>query len=151
MRETYQAAWAGTARRLEEDAFGKRLELMTAESSDRGLIAFVAWTPSYDLHHCMNGGEIIDLFVHTAHRGRGVAVLLAAAVAGEILASGGEYLKGVSVNDRSVRRLYQKVAMRVSENDYVSGRAFRRLAELSGKSLREIAGGLPETAWNYEP
>jgi hypothetical protein len=34
---------------------------------------------------------------------------------------------------------------------YVSGRAFRRLAELSGESLREIVKGLPDTAWNYEP
>jgi len=65
---------------------------------------------------------------------------------------GGAYLKGGAVNSSVVHRLYQRIAMRVSENDYyVSGRAFRRLAELSGKSPREIVSGLPEVAWNYEP
>jgi hypothetical protein len=37
-------------------------------------------------------------------------------------------------------------------NEYtVSGRAFRHLADLSGKSVREVIRELPEPAWNSEP
>jgi hypothetical protein len=44
------------------------------------------------------------------------------------------------------------MAMRQPDGElYVSGRAFRHLAELSGKNPREIVKNLPEAVWNYEP
>jgi len=152
MRETYQNAWGGTAQQLEEDVFGSKVNIVVAEAAKREVIAFVAWTFSYDLHHCLKGGEVIDLFVCSSHRGYGVALLLITNIAMRSRQNGGAYLKGGAVDNPTVHRLYQRIAMHVSGNDYyVSGRAFRRLAELSGKSLREIASNLPEKAWNYEP
>ena len=69
-----------------------------------------------------------------------------------IQAHGGEYLKGGAVDHPAVRRLYQKIAMCLPDGEsYVSGRAFRCLAELTGKGLREIIKKMPEPAWNYEP
>jgi len=152
MQETYQSAWGGTAQRLEQHLIGSEVKICVAEASDLEVVAFVAWTASYDLHWCMKGGEVIDLFVYPSHRGRGIVMLLITDIAMKIQKHGGAYLKGGAVGSSVVHRLYQRIAMRVSENDYyVSGRAFRRLAELSGKSPREIVSGLPEVAWNYEP
>ncbi len=100
----------------------------------------------------MKGGVIVDLYVCPSYRSRGVAVLLATELAAEIQKSGGTHLKGGAVESPVVHRLYKRIAMRLGENEYyVSGRAFRHLANLSGKGLREIAKNLPETAWNSEP
>ncbi len=129
----------------------KEIEILLAETSSREVVAFLAWTSSYDLHWCMKGGVIVDLFVCPQHRSRGVAVLLATDLARQIQERGGTHLKGGAVESPIVHRLYRRIAMRLSDNEYyVSGRAFRHLASLSGKSLREIVKNLPETAWNYE-
>ena len=122
-----------------------------AETLNREVIGFVAWIDSYDLHWCLKGGDVIDFFVYPSHRGLGAAILLIVRLAAEIQEHGGIYLKGGAVDNPIVQRLYQKIAMCLSGGEsYISGRAFRRLAELSDKSLREIIKNLPETAWNYE-
>ncbi len=152
MRETYQRAWGGNAELLERHLAEQEIEILLAENSSRKVIAFLAWTSSYDLHWCMKGGVIVDLFVSPQHRSRGVAVLLAINLAKQIQECGGTHLKGGAVNSPIAGRLYHRIAMKLSDNEYyVSGRAFRHLASLSGKSLREIVRILPETAWNYEP
>ncbi len=93
----------------------------------------------------MKGGVIVDLFVCPQHRSRGVAVLLAINLAKQIQECGGTHLKGGAVNSPIAGRLYHRIAMKLSDNEYyVSGRAFRHLASLSGKSLREIVRILPE-------
>lgn len=151
MRETYQGAWGGSAELLERHLTEKEIEILLAETSSREVVAFLAWSSSYDLHWCMKGGVIVDLFVCPQHRSRGVAVLLATDLARQIQERGGTHLKGGAVENPIVHRLYRRIAMRLSDNEYyVSGRAFRHLASLSGKSLREIVKNLPETAWNYE-
>ncbi len=151
MRETYQGVWGGSAELLERHLTEKEIEILLAETSSREVVAFLAWTSSYDLHWCMKGGVIVDLFVCPQHRSRGVAVLLATDLARQIQERGGTHLKGGAVESPIVHRLYRRIAMRLSDNEYyVSGRAFRHLASLSGKSLREIVKNLPETAWNYE-
>jgi GNAT superfamily N-acetyltransferase len=150
MRETYDGAWAGTAERLEKDGLGNEFEMMVAETSGEEIVGFAAWISTYDLHWCLKGGEVIDMFVSPQHRGRGVALLMAIEVASEIQKRGGTYLKGGAVDNPVVKRFYQRIAMCLPEC-YVSGRAFRNLAGLSGKSVREIVRNLPETAWNYEP
>lgn len=72
-------------------------------------------------------------------------------LAAEIQKHGGVYLKGGVVGNAVVRGLYQKIAMfKPAGESYVSGRAFRRVAELSEKSLREIVKNLPATTWNYD-
>lgn len=152
MRETYRSAWSGNTDSLARHCFGGDFDLTVAEDAGRQVIAFAAATPSYDLHHCMRGGEVIDLFVCPSHRGRGVAMLLLVEVAGNVRKRGGTYLKGGAVNNPSVRRLYRRCAMCLPGGEcYISGRAFRRLAELAGRSVREVVSGLPEPAWNNDP
>lgn len=152
MRETYQGAWGGNAQLLEQHLVNNEVEIIVAEATNREVIGFVAWIDSYDLHWCMKGGDVIDFYVRPSDRGRGAAMLLIARLAADVQGCGGAYLKGGAVDNPVVRRLYRKIAMCLPGGEsYVSGRAFRRLAELSGKSLREIVKGLPDTAWNYEP
>lgn len=151
MQETFQKAWRGTPQQFKQDCFGAELEMLVAETLEREAIAFAAWKTSYDLHCCLKRGEVIDLFVCLEHRSRGVTINLLIAVANEIQKSGGVYLKGQAANG-TAERLYQRCAWCFTAAEcLVSGRAFRRLAELSGKGLREIVRGLPEQSWNYEP
>jgi GNAT superfamily N-acetyltransferase len=152
MRETYHGAWGGSARLLEQHLLGNEVEIIVAETRNRKVIGFIAWVASYDLHWCLKGGDVIDFFVCPSHRGRGAAILLITKLAADVQEHGGAYLKGGAVDDPVVRRLYHKIAMCLPDGEsYVSGRAFRRLAELSGGSPREIIRQLPEAAWNYEP
>jgi GNAT superfamily N-acetyltransferase len=152
MQETYQGAWGGNAQLLERHLVNNEVEIIVAEALNRDVIGFVAWVDSYDLHWCMKGGEVIDFYVLPSERGRGAAMLLIAELAADVQGCGGVYLKGGAVDNSVVRRLYRKIAMCLPGGEsYISGRAFRRLAELSGKSLREIVKNLPDTAWNYEP
>ena len=152
MRETYHGAWGGTVALLEQHLLGNELEIIVAETLDRELVGFVAWVKSYDLHWCLKGGDVIDFFVCPSHRGRGAAILLITKLAGDIREQGGAYLKGGAVDNPVVRRLYRKIAMCLPGGEsYVSGRAFRRLAELSGEGLREIIKRMPQAAWNYDP
>lgn len=152
MRETYHGAWGGNVELLEQHLLGNELEIIVAETLNREVVGFVAWVDSYDLHWCLKGGDVIDFFVRPSHRGRGAAILLISKLAGNIRERGGAYLKGGAVDDPVVRRLYRKIAIRFPGGEsYISGRAFRRLAELSGESLRGIIRKMPEAAWNYEP
>lgn len=152
MQETYHGAWGGNIRLLEQHLSHHEVEIVVAETGSRELVGFVAWIDSYDLHWCLKGGDVIDFFVDPAHRGLGAAILLIVKLAADIQERGGAYFKGGAVDNPVVRQLYRKVAMCLADGEsYVSGRAFRRLAESSGKSLREIIKNLPEAAWNYEP
>jgi GNAT superfamily N-acetyltransferase len=92
---------------LEQHGFGHEFEMMVAEASNQDVIAFAAWVSSYDLHHCMKGGEVIDLYVFPSHRGQGVAMLLIARIAKEIQEHGGTYLKGQALDNPAAQRLYQ--------------------------------------------
>ena len=76
IQETYKQRWSGTVEQLEQDIFKKDLEVFVAETSERKIVALVAWINTYDLHHCMKGGDIIDFYVSPPHRGRGAAVFL---------------------------------------------------------------------------
>ena len=152
MRETYQGAWGGNTQLLEQHLVGDEVQLIVAEALNRNVIGFIAWVDSYDLHWCLKGGDVIDFYVCPSHRGRGAALLLIAKLAAEIQRDGGAYLKGGAVDNALVRRFYQKIAMCLPGGEsYVSGRAFRTMAELSVKGLRQVVKNLPETAWNYEP
>lgn len=152
MRETYDGAWAGNANLLKQDAFGDPLQIFVAETARQEVIGFIAWIPTYDLHYCLKGGDVIDFYVFPSHRGRGAGLLLVVKAAAEIQKQGGTFVKGGAVDSPVVRRSYSRIAMCMQEGEsYVSGRAFRHLAGLSGKSVREIIKTLPDVAWNYEP
>jgi GNAT superfamily N-acetyltransferase len=152
MRETYHGEWGGNADLLSQHLASRYLTILAAETELDEIVGFVAWISSYDLHWCMKGGDVIDFFVCPEHRGRGAAILLIAALAKHIEADGGTYLKGGAVDDAKIRKLYQKVAMSLPDGEsYISGRAFRHLAELSGQTEREIVKRLPDPAWNLQP
>lgn len=152
MQETFQSPWGGTPQKLAHDGFGTEFQMVVAEVENHQLIAFGAWKPSYDLHHCIKGGEVIDLYVDPAYRGWGVAIKLMMAIATQIQQQGGVYIRGQAVENPAVQRLYQRCAHCFPTVEcYVSGRAFRRLTELSGKEIRDVARNLPKLAWNYEP
>jgi len=152
MQETFQRPWGGTSQKLAQDGFGAEFQMAVAETESQQLIAFAVWQSSYDLHHCLKGGEIMDMFVESAHRGRGLAIQLIMAIASQIQQQGGVYIRGQAVENPSVQRLYQRFAHCFPTVEcYVSGRAFRQLTELSGKEIRDVVRNLPKPAWNYEP
>lgn len=151
LRETYGAAWHGTPEALLRDGFGGEMEMLVSAAGDGRVTGFAAWTRAYDLHHCVSGGEVIDLYVVPETRGRGVALALLSALADEVRRRGGVFIKGSAVSDAAVRKLYARFAVINPGVDcIVGGRAFRRLAELSGRPAREVLRSLPEPAWNYE-
>ena len=151
MRETYHGEWGGSAELLEQHMIQKEVEVIVWES-DGDINGFVAWTAFYDLHWCVKGGMIVDLYVSLPSRGKGAAVFLVTRLAEEIRERGGAFLKGGPVESDAVHRLYKRVAMRLGDGDYyVSGKAFRHLSQLSGRNLRHIVRNLPEAAWNQLP
>lgn len=150
MREMFDRPWPGSSETLERDGLGARFETMVVEANG-SIIGFASWIASYDLHVCLPGGEVGDLYVAPAHRGRGVAVSLLTAVAQRIESLGGHYIRGQAVQDPAVQRLYDRLAVCFpGANCVVSGRAFRRLAELSGADVRTVLSAFPDRSWNYE-
>lgn len=151
MRELFDQAWSGTAEALARDGFGLHFDLVVVTYVDAPL-GFAAWRSTYDLHHCVRGAEIMDLYVRRALRGRGVALQLVAAVAATVRVRGGAFIKGQAVGPATTRRLYERVAVAFEGSDcIVGGRAFRTLAEHAGKPARAIIRGLPLKSWNFEP
>jgi GNAT superfamily N-acetyltransferase len=147
----YQGNWRGNIEQLKRDSEDDIFEILVTEGGDKELIGFLIWKLTYDLNWCLKGGEVIDFYVSPMHRGRGAALLLTIGMAKEARKRGAAFLKGGSEN-QVVHRTYGRIAMRQPDGElYVSGHAFRHLAELSGKNPREIVRNLPEAAWNYEP
>src|SRR5215831_11033260 len=75
MLETYHEEWRGTVDGLRQDGFGARFRALIAALPDQ-TVGFLAWETSYDLHHCLSGGHVLDLYVTPRHRARGIAVQL---------------------------------------------------------------------------
>lgn len=150
MREAYDVEWSGSAEALHADALGEKCTVLLASTADGIVVGFVAWTPSYDLHHCVSGVEVLDLYVVPAMRSRGVALALACALAADGMDRGAVYMKGTALEGGAGLRLYSRFAVCDAGGCIVGGRAFRRLAELAGRPVREIARSLPDRAWNYE-
>jgi GNAT superfamily N-acetyltransferase len=103
MRETFKAPWHGSAEALRHDGFGREFEMHVAMTDGEHVMGFLAWKKSYDLHHCLRGGEILDLYVSPDYRSRGVAPVLVCAVAAEILRRGGAYVNPGSRGSGRVR------------------------------------------------
>ena len=151
MREAFNAKWHGSAEALERDGLGAHFELLVAEDSLGKLAGFVAWQMAYDLHHCVRGGSVLDLYVVPASRGRGVALALMATMAARVRERGGVYVRGQAVPKREVQRVYERMCVLFPGADAnVGGRAFRALADLEGVPPREAVGRLPQREWNDE-
>jgi len=152
MQEAFHRPWNGSAEALSRDVFGSGDLVIHLLEAAAEVVAFAAWRPTYDLHHCAHGVEIIDLYVCPEQRIRGAAVVLVAAVAAAARSRGAQFLKGQSVEIASARRLYERLATCYPGADcFVSGRAFRALADGAGLSARDLARSLPPKAWNLEP
>ncbi len=151
MQEVFSARWHGSRDALVSDGFGRKFELIVAESSDAVLVGFVAWQPSYDLHHCIAGVEVIDMYVVPTFRGRAVSLLLIVQLASRVRDGGGSFVKGQAVTRRGVQGLYERVAMSFPGADcIVGGRAFRALADLAGRPARFVVKNLPDKSWNHQ-
>ena len=150
MEETYHGKWHGTEETLRRDGFGLRFDVTVAVDSD-AMIGFAAWRPTYDLHYCVAGLEVIDMFVLPPYRGRGIAPCLLARVAADGAGKGATYMTGGAVETGSARRLYRRSTVTHGGQPYLSGKAFRALAELEGASPRQFVAQLPPEEWNFQP
>jgi len=150
MLETYREEWRGSINGLLQDGSGARFRTLIAASADEA-VGFLAWETSYDLHHCLSGGHILDLYVAHRHRARGIAVQLIAKAAGIVHSEGGAFIKGGAVDTATASRLYGRFAPAFG-NDYIlGGKAFRHLATYSNLPVRELVRSMPEMEWNFEP
>ncbi len=150
MHETYSSTWHGSASKLNRDGFGAHFNMTVADVAQE-IVGFVAWRSTYDLHHCMPGMEVIDMFVGPGDRGRGIAACLLACVAAQGAGAGATFMTGGAVDRGSARRLYGRSTMSYGGQAYLSGRAFRAFAELAGASPRQLIKSLPPREWNLLP
>lgn len=151
MSETYGAEWHGSEDAIRAAVAAEKLQVLTASRAER-IAGFIAWTPAYDLHWCISGGAVADLYVRRGARGRAVALRLLAAAAASISRDGGAFLRGTAVDRGAGRKLYGRVAVCSSTTECtVGGRAFRQLAELENAPARELVERLPVVPLNYEP
>lgn len=106
MREVFgpDAVWAGSPEALARDGFGLRFEMMVA-ARDGAVVGFVGWQNDYDLHHCISGGELLDMYVHPDVRGLGLALRLVAAVAARIRARGAAFRTVAELAGRPARAI----------------------------------------------
>jgi GNAT superfamily N-acetyltransferase len=150
MLETYDDEWRGSVNGLLHDGFGARFRALIAALADQA-VGLLAWERSYDLHHYLSGGHVLDLYVARRHRARGIAVQLIAAAAGVIHSAGGAFIKGGAVDRGAGARLYGRFAPAFG-NDYIlGGKAFRHLAAQSNLPVRKLVRSMPRREWNFEP
>jgi GNAT superfamily N-acetyltransferase len=150
VRSELHADWIGSVERLREDGFGSRFELLLALAPSQDLIGFTAFAPDYDLHVCVRGARVLDLYVLPEWRGRGVAAVLLAHAAQEILNRGGQYMKGAAQPNAPIVNFYSRCAVPFQGPEFtLSAKAFRHVAGLAGCDPRHIAANLPEKQWNF--
>jgi len=150
VRSELHADWFGSAERLREDGFGSRFDLLLAHATSEDLIGFAAFAPDYDLHVCVRGARILDLYVRSQWRGRGVAALLLTHAAREIMRRGGHYMKGAAQPNAAIINFYGRCAVPFHGPEFtLSAKAFRHFASLAGSDPRHIARNLPQKQWNF--
>ena len=150
LRESYAGHIGSSAEQLRRDVLSERsrYHILLAEA-DGSAIGFVAWDLVYDMHWAMAGGQVADLFVIPSHRGLGVALALIASAAADVQTNGGAFLRGGDYDRESTRRAYARVAVVATSGDtHLSGLAFRCVAGLAGRPVREIIRSLPPADWN---
>jgi GNAT superfamily N-acetyltransferase len=149
MLETYHEEWRGSVTGLLQDGFGARFRTIVAARANQA-VGFLAWEKSYDLHHCLGGGHVLDLYVAQRHRARGIAVQLIARAAGVVHSEGGAFIKGGAVDSGTGSRLYGRFAPAFG-NDYIlGGKAFRHLAAQANLPARNLVRSMPRREWNFE-
>lgn len=152
LRESYAGHDGSTSGQLRRDVLSDESlhRVLLAEVMERS-VGFVAWDTVYDMHWAMSGAQVADLYVVPSHRGLGVALSLIARTAADARAEGCAFLRGGAYDRESTRRSYGRIAVvEPSGETHLSGRAFRRLAELADLPTREILLSLPPIEWNFE-
>ena len=149
MRQYLNSPWMGTKDRLYEHFANRSVRVVVAESGE-DLIGFAAWLPDYDLHHCVHGVRVIDFYVVKSFRGLAVGPAILAKVSSNGLKEGASYIRGEALDDKKLHKFYARVAVKFGSTYNVSGRAFHLLAELVGKSPKEIVQGFPTVEMNYQ-
>ena len=153
MRDAFgpDAVWGGSAEALARDGFGVHFEMIVATRGGE-CVGFVGWQGDYDVHSCIPGGEINDMYVRPDVRGLGVALRMIAAVAERVRARGGRYVRGLTTGNPETLALYGRVAVAFEgANCILGGAAFRTVADLAGKPARAIVAGLPDPKTNWDP
>lgn len=144
MRESYKTEWKGSEEALMRDIFvAPQIHVVVAER-DGEVVGFAAWYPSYDIHHCVPGGTLSDLYMLRGDRGQGAAVFLLARVAEDVLEAGGSYLKGTSLPG-SPARLYARLAKGRQATEFnLASPWLDRLAEADNwKDLTALMQSIP--------
>lgn len=114
------------------------------------IVGMGQWSRIFEIFWAMHGGRPEYLYVRPEARGRGVAPAILAAICDDVRRSGGEYLW--AAYDDAVARLYERVALGSRGREcHLSGEAFQRMADLAGKSSRDIVRGLPSPDLNRVP
>jgi GNAT superfamily N-acetyltransferase len=142
-----------TAEVFGRDGLGERFNTMVARGADGAPSAAAVWWITYDSHHGVQGGEIADLFVTPRCRALGVAIQVIAAVAAEVRARGGVFLRGAATAQnaaRLTRRGYLSAASPLVHVYWGLG-LFEALADNAGANARTLARGLAAAASARSP
>lgn len=148
--EAFHKAWEGNVERLTAAALGQESHALLA--TDQGEpVGFALWRRTWDARRCVTGGELLDVFVQKAFRGGAIAPELLLGVVADVAKDGGVFLRGEEVAMQG-DRLYQRFAVTQPGTEFtLSGRAFRELAALDGRPLRDVLRALPPKSANFEP
>ncbi len=150
LQETFQRPFRGTVEALSRDVMGRAARTLVAVV-DAELVGFAIWQTAYDTHHCLPGGHLLDLYVMKEYRGGAFAPELLLATLVAVQGEGGKFLRGQGVSAQG-DRLYGRFAVTFPGTEFiVGGRAFRELAALHGKPLREALRAIPPKRANFEP
>lgn len=150
MEETFQRRWSGSREALGRDVLGKEASAIVA-LDDAELIGFAIWRRTYDVHHCLPGGELLDLYVQKGVRGTPIAPQLLLATIAAVFEAGGKFLRGKGVSAQG-DKLYERFAVTFPGTEFIcGGRAFRELAALKGSPVREALRAVPPKSANFEP
>jgi GNAT superfamily N-acetyltransferase len=150
MREAYGQPNAMTPEVLRRHV-GRWFDIVLAVDTRDRPIGFAAWRETYDLHNAVSGGEIPDLYVDSAHRGRLAAIRLVAAIGRAVIAKGGKFIQAealAGVPSRLARRITVGFP---SETVYLAGRGLRELVALADAGPRELIARLPTPDASRDP
>jgi GNAT superfamily N-acetyltransferase len=148
--EVFQQPWGGSLEALTRDALGAEGHALLAVDQGEP-VGLALWRRTWDARRCVAGGELLDVFVQRAFRGGAIAPELLLAVVADVARDGGVFLRGQEVAMQG-DRLYQRFAVTQPGVDFtLSGRAFRELAALDGRPLRDVLRALPPRSANLEP
>jgi GNAT superfamily N-acetyltransferase len=153
IRESFPGHRGSTEAELARDVLSgaQGIRVLLVEQDHRA-VGFLTWQAIYDSHWAAAGGEIVDVYVVPERRGHGIALALVARMCADVRAAGGEFLRGRAYDRTSATgRFYERIAVgHDSAECNLSAKAFRSLAELAGRPVRELVKALPRKEWNFE-